>query len=193
MDPSRYFVPDKPCRRGHSLRRVADRVCVSCEQVRLKRWKDGNRDHVRQRDRAQRAKDPEKIRAQGRAQYAANPEKRKASVSAHYERNSEKIRARRRAYHHKTYPECEEIRLVAQARTVQWAKDNPERARANGRNGKARRRSVPGTHTAEDIERIFNQQKGRCAYCRKRLDGYHVDHITARDPIHYAQILGRLL
>lgn len=219
MDPSRYFTPDRPCRNGHSLRRLADRVCVECEHSRILRWKDKNREHVRDRDRRQKAKDPDKLRAQERARYAADPSRHRATVKAHYERNSEKIRERRRAYHHEVYPSCEEIRVIAQRRTAQWAKDNPERAKVHRRNGKARRRNVPGVHTASDIDRIFEQQRGRCAYCRCKLgEVYEVDHIqpvakggsndpsniqltcakcnrkkAARDPLFHAQTLGLLL
>jgi hypothetical protein len=184
----------------------------------MKRWKDRNRDHVRARDLRQKDKDRPKIRAQERARYAADPEKRRSIAKAHYQRNSEKIRERRRKYHHASYPTCEEVRLTAQARTKKWARDNPERAKVNRRNGKARRRLVVGEHTAEDVQRILKQQRGRCAYCRNKLGDFHVDHIvavanggtndarniqltcakcnrekSARDPIHYAQILGRLL
>ena len=100
----------------------------------------------------------------------------------------------------------------------EWRKANPERYQESNRNHKAKRRGAEGRHTAKDIREIFVLQKGRCAVCRCRLDGYHVDHIVplaaggtnnrqniqlaclpcnlakgARDPINFMQSLGRLL
>jgi hypothetical protein len=35
------YVPEKPCRRGHSLRFVKNRACVDCARM----WRDGNPDY----------------------------------------------------------------------------------------------------------------------------------------------------
>lgn len=57
--------------------------------------------------------------------------------------------------------------------------DNRRRHVSYGHNYRARKRAAGGTHTGADIERIYVQQKGRCAYCRTTLsDGYEVDHIV---------------
>jgi len=84
---------------------------------------------------------------------------------------------------------------------------------------RARKHAAGGTHTLADIEAIFEMQRGRCAYCRKRLRSKrHVDHIipiskggsngrrnlqltcahcnqtkSNRDPIAHAKELGRLI
>ncbi len=67
-----------------------------------------------------------------------------------------------------------------------WRAANPERDRANRqankRSRKALERGAHGKHTARDIAQIFEQQRGRCAWCRARLkcggpEKYHVDHI----------------
>jgi 5-methylcytosine-specific restriction endonuclease McrA len=43
---------------------------------------------------------------------------------------------------------------------------------------RARKRGAPGRYDDEDIERIFNYQKGRCAVCSIKLDAArHIDHI----------------
>jgi HNH endonuclease len=217
-DTSKYYSSGKPCRNGHtSLRRASDAVCVACECDRLSRWKAKNMERVRERGRRQRAKDPQKCRDQERARYAENPAAFIDKQKKFYVANGDKIRARRRAYHHLSYVDPE-VRERAQERTRQWAIDNPEQAKVNRRNGKARRRHVPGTHTADDIAEILKAQKGRCAYCRNKLGAYEVDHIkpvakggtndrrniqltcgkcnrtkSARDPEVHARTLGMLL
>ena len=83
------------------------------------------------------------------------------------------------------------------AEVKRWAKKNPEHSRASVQRWKdrhpelAKRRAVAvmeryrtrkaqagGFFTAEDIERIFAQQKGRCAGCRRKLASFEVDHIV---------------
>lgn len=190
LTKSRFYFTGLPCKNGHiAIRHIVDGGCKTCKY---------------ERDKFRRLSDPE-----------AACER----VKRHYSQNSEKIRARRRAHHHATYPEREDFRVAAQERVRAWAKANPDRARANHRNGKARRRNVLGLHTAEDVARIFKMQRGRCAYCRQQLPSkFEVDHIqpiakggtndarniqlscgkcnrekAAKDPITYAQMLGRLI
>lgn len=219
LDLSKYYSTGKPCRNGHmALRRVSDSVCIQCEHDRSIRWKDENREHVRERDRRQRAKNPEKRRAEDRSRYAADPSKFIDKQKRFYAANSVAIRARRQDYHYETYLDPN-VRQKAQQRTKEWMLANPEKAKANARNGKARRRQATGAHTADDISQIFAAQRGKCAYCRKRLGSkFDVDHInpvakggtndrkniqitcgkcnrakSARDPLFHARTLGLLL
>lgn len=58
----------------------------------------------------------------------------------------------------------------------------PERKRTKGLRPatKVYAPSVPGRHSASDIRRIYDAQKGRCAYCRCRIrTEYRKDHIVA--------------
>jgi 5-methylcytosine-specific restriction endonuclease McrA/DNA-directed RNA polymerase subunit RPC12/RpoP len=103
--------------------------------------------------------------------------------------------------------------------TGRWRKLNPDAASAVFHAYRARKKSAEGRYTAEDIQAIHVMQKGKCAYCKRRLGGsYQVDHIKplarggsnlranlqltcrscnarkhAHDPIDYARQLGRLL
>jgi 5-methylcytosine-specific restriction endonuclease McrA len=106
------------------------------------------------------------------------------------------------------------------ARTLRnWRKNNPLQVRVQVSNRAARNRNAHGSHTDEDIQRIKNQQRNKCAYCRKPLGKkWHIDHIkpiskggsnepsniqltcaicntkkNAHDPIYFAQKLGKLL
>lgn len=42
---------------------------------------------------------------------------------------------------------------------------------------KARKKGIGGSYTSEDIKRQFKAQKGKCYWCHKKLDEYHVDHV----------------
>jgi len=64
-----YYVPEKPCAKGHSLRSTAGGGCVECRKAAEKR------------------------------RYHADPEKTKVIVKAKYQKNSEILRAKRREHH----------------------------------------------------------------------------------------------
>lgn len=215
----KFYFTGKPCRRGHlEPRRTSGTCCDQCAAISLQTYRSGNREKVLGWDRAWKDKNREKRREQERARYAADPEKFKKKTRRSYAKNPERAREYSKNHHHANYPVNEEMREIARARTRQWMKDNPERAKANSHNSRAARKNIPGSHTEDDIVRIFKQQKGRCAYCRVKLGKYHIDHITAiskggtndarnlqltcarcnlekhaRDPIRHAQTLGLLL
>lgn len=111
-----------------------------------------------------------------RARYAADPEPAKARAKARHSACAEAIRS----YNRSRY--LADPDAVA-ARRDKWRADNPERMREKGRqyaaNRKARLLGAEGSYTAEDVARIFAAQKGKCAYCRRRLNQYDVDHIIA--------------
>jgi 5-methylcytosine-specific restriction endonuclease McrA len=63
-------------------------------------------------------------------------------------------------------------------RTNSWRSRNPEMAKLQVN----RRRSLRYDNesfrlTGSDIKRAFNMQIGRCFWCDKKLQNYHVDHI----------------
>lgn len=149
-------------------------------------------------DRARHAKNPNLKRSQVKRWRCDNPERQKGMFIRYQsvEKNREKIRARKR-------------RLYAK---------NPEPFLTRGRNRKAMRRQAVGKHSIGDVREILKAQKSRCAYCRVKLSGYHVDHIRplarggsndrrnlqilcgpcnlkkcAIDPIDFARRIGRLI
>jgi hypothetical protein len=72
------------------------------------------------------------------------------------------------------------------AATVEWRRNNPEKAAAINRKRKARNRNAEGSHTAEDIQAIWHRQGRKCAIsgCTHPISStgkhkYHVDHIRA--------------
>jgi 5-methylcytosine-specific restriction endonuclease McrA len=74
-------------------------------------------------------------------------------------------------------PNREKILAAARA----WAKAHPEEKLAHVRNRHALKRSS-GTHTAADVTRLYDAQRGVCAGCEgvlvaKGRGKYHVDHV----------------
>lgn len=138
-----------------------------------------------------------------------NYEKVKAYEAIRYP--GDKVGARQR------YPGTPRERQRAAQRA--WARANPDKVRDILRVKRARRRAAEGRHNSKDVARIRTLQKGRCAYCRKPLHkAYHLDHIVpiakggsnwprnlqllcascnvskhAKDPVEFAQNIGRLL
>lgn len=203
---SRYF--GRPCTHGHgTVRKTSGRHCVECVRLAVDRRKEAYADRKRELERIR---------------YAKDPTKHIKKVQAYYAVNGEHVRERRKKLHHRNQ-EGEEYRRQAAERTKQWTLDNPEKASHNARVCHNRRRALElnasGSFSADDIVDIIKSQRGRCAYCRKKLgDKYHVDHIVAlarggtndrrnlqaacpkcnlskaaRDPIDHARSLGKLL
>lgn len=163
--------------------------CKVCERAEGKARRAADIDAARARGRAQYKKHRKKISAARKAAYAANPEPAKARARRWKEEHPEQNREYQRDYRERPgMREENRIRSLAwtsahrdltRERSRRWFKDNPERSRAQGHTKRARKRAVPGSHTAEDVLRIYKRQKGLCFYCRAPLHGtYHVDHKT---------------
>lgn len=90
-------------------------------------------------------------------EYDKTPERRaymREYLPAYYERNAEKLKAR----------------------SSQYAKDNPDKARAWGHTRRARLLGLPGSFTEADIRRLHVRQRGRCFYCGGPDPHLQVDH-----------------
>jgi 5-methylcytosine-specific restriction endonuclease McrA len=201
------YATGRPCKYGHIAEKfTATGNCVVCGaerraayersdagKAKKAEWYLKNSDKAKERNAAWRGANPERDRQHKAKWRAANP----GHPAAHYAANAEKIKAS----------------------TAAWAKSNPEKASAFVRNRKARIRAAEGSHTGQDVKNIHDAQKGKCAYCGKKLNGkYHADHIvpikrggcnwpsnlqilcpscnsrkSAKDPIEFAQELGLLL
>lgn len=141
------------------------------------------------------------IYAKEKHRFADYYEKNKERIAQYYNENKDRIAAKKVAY-----------RLA-----------NPEKCADYDRNRRARETGAEGRHTADDVARIFEKQRGLCANCHAKLfksgkQKFHVDHIIplarggsnwpsnlqclcptcntskhAKDPIEWAQQNGRLI
>lgn len=146
-----------PCRAGHvAPRRVSNRTCVECLRLSAMRW---------------RQKNPELVIENWQRWYATNAEsERQKKLARFYERRTECLEAnklwhRENAEFHKK-------------RCRQWREANPEAKRAYDHIRRARKAASGGKFSPSDIRRIFNAQRGRCAYCAVPLKrSFHRDHV----------------
>lgn len=147
------FFTGVACHRNHlSDRYTKTGKCVACNLERIARYQKGNRGSIRQKQREY---------------HHANKQERQRKHKAWREANREKFDEYQRSYR-----ETNRERLRIKDRAAYRA--NEEQRKAD----KHRRRAVEGSYTPEDIKRIFEAQKGRCAYCRKSIKkSYHVDHV----------------
>jgi HNH endonuclease len=123
-----------------------------------RRYRERHRDEIRARAKAARERDPELTR------------RRKA---AEYQRNRDRYRAYEewRYYHQPGRMES------TKARAAQWNRAHPEVKLVYGHVRRARRYKAEGSHTADDIRRLYEAQGARCYYCQVPLNGrFHVDH-----------------
>lgn len=132
-------------------------------------------------------------------------------------RERERSKTETRLASHKAYAERNKERINARQR--RFYASNKEVFYVGNRRRKARLVSVGGSHTAEDIKKLLERQKHRCAYCRRSIKKKrHIDHRVplklggsndpsnlqalcpkcnlskgAKDPLHFANSLGLLL
>jgi 5-methylcytosine-specific restriction endonuclease McrA len=115
-----------------------------------------------------------------------NPEKMAISAANYRAKNADKILEIGRAYRlenrDKIIARCADYYAKNKDRYSKYRSENRHIASANERKRRARLAGADGSHTHEDIERIFKMQRGACVYCNAKLkksgDGkMHVDHI----------------
>jgi hypothetical protein len=149
--------------------------CRGCRRADHKAWRDANREHVRDYNRAKNA-DPSgnrRMREVARKWYASNrgrvSEQRqarrptrvkalRAHNTAHYVKNREAILAKNKARYH--------ANLEAQrARTRAYHARNPERATHRARLRRDRKRGVGGRVTIAELRHLQARARGMCVYC----------------------------
>lgn len=70
-----------------------------------------------------------------------------------------------------------ENREYVRTRKRLYYRANPEKARELDHRRRARKRNAEGSFTKEDVQLMLRQQKNKCWYCQKKLNGkYHIDH-----------------
>lgn len=99
-----------------------------------------------------------------------NPEYDKLYGKLYYTENRERILAESKKY----YAENREQQIK---NAKAWNRANPEKRRLYKRKRRAQIMNAPGTHTAEDLQRLRNTQK-HCQVCRVDLSTVevHIDH-----------------
>jgi len=124
-----------------------------------------------QKQRERMRKNKTKYALQNQNYYQRNAEKIKQRAREWYEANKERV-----AEYSRSHYEANKERVLE--RTRFWAIANPEKIKAIRQNRRAMKRNAEGSHTAEDIQRQYKAQKGKCYYCGSKVNNtYHVDHV----------------
>lgn len=144
-----FYLTGKPCNRGHvAVRRANNGYCTECQKT---------------------AEYLAEARVQANAWREANLERARAADRA---RSSA---PQRLAFQKRVY-EADKAKRMKQV--AEWRKANPEAYRAQTQRRRAAETKANGSHTKDDIIRIFNAQGKKCAVCRVCISTkYQVDHI----------------
>jgi len=174
----KWYFTGKACCNGHVAERlVSNGSCDDCTRARARKHYaeniDASREYARDKQRARRETNGDKVRAYDRHRYALNPASECENTKERRKKNGEKWNAARRIVYANT---AEQKRAATRA----YQKANPEVGRVGRRNRRARLKNVEGKHSTKDVARIRKSQKDRCAYCKKNLNGSgSIDHVQA--------------
>lgn len=130
---------------------------------------DKLREYSREHQARWRAADPAGYKAY-MSEYRTPERNRKYSLDDYYRNRSQRLPSNRqwRALN------AGIVKTLASA----WRRLNLERAHALSRSYKARKRGAVGSHTGNDVKRLYVLQRGKCTSCADALKNvYHVDHI----------------
>lgn len=146
-------------------------ACRSCERERARRYRAEHPDRTRKAGQKYYAANRE-ARAEYRRQYAeANPGKATEAARKSRANNRERAREVSRAWAAANPDKIKESQR-------KFYRANPEKSRAAVLRRRAIKRAANGDHTAADIRRQYEAQKGKCYYCGCDLgDSYHTDHV----------------
>jgi hypothetical protein len=155
------YVPEKPCRRGHSLRSIHG-TCIECRRMQEKTRYQANPEKTKEKVAAKYHKNAEKLKEKRRASYKANAEKEKAIArvrSAEWRKNNPSHAGAKEA-------------------KKQWKKNNPAKVRADTvKRRTALMNRVPKWLGEDDLWMI--EQAYDLAAMRSKMFGFkwHVDHV----------------
>lgn len=207
-------------------------------QAKKAEYAANNKDKIRAQNARYYAENPEKIKAYKEQYTAKNRERIRANKAEYYARerakfiayrkaNGDRMRRLARRYYHKNKGavmayKAENADSIRAYRAEYYTK-NLEKYAQYDRDRRARKLNAEGKHTAGDVRKIFERQRGICAGCNAKLskqgaNKYHVDHVIplvlggsdwpsnlqclcptcnlrkgAKDPIVWAAENGRLL
>lgn len=161
-----YFYKDKKSPSGFASR------CITCKLEYARAYRESRKDALAAWQRDRRERDPETIRRLAREYRARVKEKARLWQRKRRETHREDVRQQNRA----SYARHKEHYA---AYNKMYRRQNRDIVNAAASRHKARKLAAEGNHTGDDIKRQYEQQRGKCYYCGKKVGkNYHVDHVV---------------
>jgi len=157
----------EPGRVGGQSKYATDEERKSAARAAHKRWRERNLESIRVKQaESQRAARRARAEAEGRKLQKVGGDPKLTPKE-----RRERARLNSLSYRRK-YPER------AKQQSDRYYAENKERFLANSRNRRARKKGNGGAHTKEDIELLWELQRGKCVFCLKPLKrgAFHIDH-----------------
>jgi len=166
----RFYFTGKPCAKGHLSRRYASCCrCFKCAKAEEAKLRTASSERRAARPLSVR----ERAKLNGDIRYTSGKICPRGHHSDRLVVNSACVECSRED---RIKREAEDSRT--RERRIAYRKENAERYKAHTRNRRAKAKDSEGEHSQQDVADMIKQQKGKCAYCKKKLSsGYHVDHI----------------
>ena len=164
----RYFT-GKPCKHGHLCERYIWGACVEC--CRLRDAAPKRRAEIKEKYKAWRKANPDKVSAKNRRAYEKRRDARLEYAKEYRKANPEKVAACNAQWRKNN---AEYMAVYYQ----RYVEENRDKFRMKNRLRYVRTRAAEGKTTKEDIDRIMEAQKGKCPYCRASIkSAFEIDHI----------------
>ncbi len=182
------FFSGIPCKNNHiSERIVSSGCCMECDKAKSKEYRRLNPEKAAASCKVYRENNKIRIRETNKKWRNENAEYIYLKKKEYREKNKDKIRKLKREYYCKNkesinkkgqiWAKNNKSKVAVMARL--WRENNRDKVRLNNRNRKKKIILADGTHSIQDVHRIYAMQRGFCAACYKKLNDkeYHVDHI----------------
>jgi hypothetical protein len=171
---------------GKDKRRLDGRKshCRQCCRDYQKKYNANHREHYSAYKKVYYITHKGRIRITQRQHYTDKKEYIRARGKQYRINNAKAIAARKKLYHDSHREQRKQYIASHREQMNRYLQSEHGRSvRAASRvNRRARKRSVAGTHTPEQIQDQLKRQKHKCYYCQKRLQKvkgkhiYHIDH-----------------
>lgn len=162
----KFYTPEKPCAKGHALRRVSDGTCVACKRIAEQKRIESNREAYNARKKKERVKKLPELAARAR-------EARKNETLEQRVLRLETAKIKQREWR-KNNPNRQSIREAKKL----YKENNPGKVRADTvKRRTAKLNRTPAWLTVDDHWMI--EQAYELAALRTKMFGFswHVDHV----------------
>lgn len=148
--------------------------CKACESAYKRAYQQTHKEEIRAYKQVYHQVHREDILKYHKDAYQANREERLVQSKIYRQSHQEERRSQKKIYRQR---HKEKLRAYHK----KYKETHKEEGRASEHKHRALKHGNGGTHTAADVQKQHERQKGKCYYCAVKLskgkNAYHVDHI----------------